>query len=94
MPDRTRVLIGGIVTHRQRPATARGIIFINLEDETGMVNVICDPVVWGRHRRIARESGGLLIRGMLERVDGVVNVVAERIDKLHLGVRAGSRDFR
>ena len=93
-PDRTRVLVGGIVTHRQRPATARGIIFINLEDETGMVNIVCDPVVWGRHRRVARESGGLLIRGMLERVDGVVNVVAERIDKLDLGVRASSRDFR
>jgi error-prone DNA polymerase len=94
LPDRTRVLIGGIVTHRQRPATARGIIFINLEDETGMINIICDPVVWGRHRRVARESGGLLIRGMLERADGVINVSAERIEKLHLGVRAGSRDFR
>jgi error-prone DNA polymerase len=94
LPDRTRVLIGGIVTHRQRPATARGIIFVNLEDETGMVNVICDPVVWDRHRRVARESGGLLIRGMLERVDGVVNVTAERIEKLHLGVRTSSRDFR
>ena len=93
-PDRTRVLVGGIVTHRQRPATARGIIFINLEDETGMVNIVCDPVVWGRYRRVARESGGLLIRGMLERVDGVVNVVAERIGKLDLGVRASSRDFR
>ncbi|MEP6599637.1 MAG: error-prone DNA polymerase, partial [Actinomycetota bacterium] len=94
LPDRTRVVVGGIVTHRQRPATARGIIFVNLEDETGMCNVICDPVIWDRHRRVARESGGLLIRGMLERVDGVVNVVAERIDKLHLGVRASSRDFR
>ncbi len=94
MPDRTRVLVGGIVTHRQRPATARGIIFINMEDETGMVNIVCDPVIWGRHRRVARESGGLLIRGMLERVDGVVNVVAERIERLDLGVRAGSRDFR
>jgi error-prone DNA polymerase len=94
LPDKTRVTVGGIVTHRQRPATARGIIFLNMEDETGMINVICDPVIWGRHRRVARESGGLLIRGMLERVDGVVNVVAERIDKLHLGVRSGSRDFR
>ena len=64
------------------------------EDETGMVNIVCDPVIWGRYRRVARESGGLLIRGMLERVDGVVNVVAERIDKLDLGVRASSRDFR
>ena len=95
MPDRTRVLVGGIVTHRQRPATARGIIFINMEDETGMVNIVCDPVIWGRHRRVARESGGLLIRGMLEHTkDGVINVIAERIEKLNLGLRTKSRDFR
>ncbi|UQX90279.1 error-prone DNA polymerase [Jatrophihabitans telluris] len=94
LPDRTRLTVAGIVTHRQRPATARGVTFINLEDEFGMLNVICDPVVWQRHRRIARESGGLIIRGMLERVDGVVNVSAERIDKLDLGLRTRSRDFR
>ncbi|MGI8880539.1 MAG: error-prone DNA polymerase [Jatrophihabitans sp.] len=92
--DRTRVLVGGVVTHRQRPNTAQGIIFINLEDETGMVNIVCHPTVWNRNRRVARESGGLLVRGMLERVDGVTNVIAEKIEKLHLGIRAGSRDFR
>jgi len=94
LPDRTRVTIGGIVTHRQRPATARGTIFINLEDEYGMINIICDPVIWQRHRRVARESGGLLIRGMLEHTDGVLNVLAERIEKLNLGLRTTSRDFR
>lgn len=94
LPDRTRVTIGGIVTHRQRPATARGTIFINLEDEYGMINIICDPVIWQRHRRIARESGGLLIRGMLEHTDGVLNVLAERIEKLNLGLPTTSRDFR
>ncbi|SOD74762.1 DnaE-like error-prone DNA polymerase [Jatrophihabitans sp. GAS493] len=90
----TRVIIGGIVTHRQRPATARGVTFINLEDETGMVNVICDPIVWTRYRKVARMSGGLLIRGMLERADGVTNVSAERIERLPLGLRSTSRDFR
>ena len=94
LEDRTRVSVAGIVTHRQRPATARGVIFVNLEDEFGMVNVICDPVVWQRHRRTAVESGGLLIRGMLERSDGVVNVLAERIEALRLGMRTRSRDFR
>ncbi len=94
LPDRTRVTVGGVVTHRQRPATARGVTFINLEDEFGMINVICDPVVWQRHRVVARQSGGLLIRGMLEKADGVVNVSAERIDKLDLGIRNRSRDFR
>ena len=94
LPDRTRVLVAGIVTHRQRPATARGITFVNLEDEFGMVNVVVDAVVWQRHRRVARESGGLLVRGMLEHSDGVVNVNAERLDKLNLGLRSTSRDFR
>ena len=94
LPDRTRVTVAGIVTHRQRPATARGVTFVNLEDEFGMINVICDPVVWQRHRRVARQSGALLIRGMLESADGVVNVSAERIERLDLGIRAKSRDFR
>jgi error-prone DNA polymerase len=94
LSNRTRVTVGGVVTHRQRPATARGVTFLNLEDETGMVNVICDSVVWERHRRIGRESGGLLIRGMLERADGVTNVIAERLERLPLGVHTTSRDFR
>ncbi|MCU1656922.1 MAG: polymerase alpha subunit [Pseudonocardiales bacterium] len=92
--DRTRVIVGGVVTHRQRPSTARGVTFLNLEDETGMVNVIVDEMVWSRHRRVARQAGGLVIRGMLERTDGVVNVLAERIERLHLGIRTKSRDFR
>jgi error-prone DNA polymerase len=92
--DGSRVLVGGVVTHRQRPATASGITFLNLEDETGLVNVICPKTVWARHRRVARESPALVVRGMLERVDGVTNVVAERIDKLELSVRSTSRDFR
>jgi error-prone DNA polymerase len=94
LADRTRVTVGGIVTHRQRPATARGVIFVNLEDEFGMINVICDPVVWQRHHRVAVGSGGLLIRGMLERADGVLNVLAERIEPLNLGLRTTARDFR
>ncbi len=93
--NRTRVTIGGVVTHRQRPATARGVTFLNIEDETGMVNVIVDETVWQRHRRVARESGGLLIRGMLEHTgDGVINLIAERLERLHLGLHTRSRDFR
>jgi error-prone DNA polymerase len=95
LPDHTRVRVGGVVTHRQRPGTARGVTFLNLEDETGMVNVIVEEGVWERHRRIARESGGLLIRGMLEHTrDGVINVVAERLERLNLGLHVKSRDFR
>jgi len=94
LEDRTRVLVGGIVTHRQRPPSAGGVTFVSLEDETGLVNVIVPQTVWARHRRAARDSGALLIRGMLERAHGVTNVLAERIDKLPLGARTVSRDFR
>jgi error-prone DNA polymerase len=92
--DHTRVTVGGIVTHRQRPATARGVTFVNLEDETGMVNVICSKEVWARYRTIARSSAALLIRGMLQHTDNVVNVMAERIEPLSLGVRPSARNFR
>jgi error-prone DNA polymerase len=89
-----RIVVGGVVTHRQRPATASGITFLNLEDETGLVNVICRKDVWAKHRRVARESAALVIRGVLERADNVTNIVAERIERLELTVRSTSRDFR
>ncbi len=90
-----RIEVGGIVTHRQRPATASGITFMNVEDETGLVNVICSVGVWGRYRRTARESPAVIVRGILERSDeGVVNVVADRMEHLPLAVRTRSRDFQ
>ncbi len=94
-PER-RVLVGGVVTHRQRPATASGTVFVNLEDETGLVNVICSAGLWARHRRVATTAAALLVRGTLERAEGVVNVVADRLEPLPLGgPRPGrSRDFR
>ena len=92
----TRVLVGGVVTHRQRPATAQGTIFINLEDETGLVNVVCSKGAWAHYRRAARSSPALLVRGTLERVDGVTNVIADKITELslHPGSTLRSRDFR
>jgi error-prone DNA polymerase len=84
LEDRTRVLVGGIVTHRQRPPSAGGVTFISLEDETGLINVIVPQPVWAKDRRVARDSGALLIHGMLERAHNVTNVLAERIDKLPL----------
>ncbi|MHB8682023.1 MAG: error-prone DNA polymerase [Acidimicrobiales bacterium] len=91
-----RVLVAGVVTHRQRPDSAKGTVFLNLEDDTGMVNVICSPGAWQRWRHAARRAPALLVRGRLERVDGVVSVVAEKIAALELGAGAGppSRDFR
>jgi error-prone DNA polymerase len=92
--DGRRVLVGGIVTHRQRPATAGGITFINLEDETGMLNVVCSPGLWQRYRRVARTASAMLIRGRLERAEGVVNLAADHLAELRMPVRSPSRDFR
>ncbi len=84
----------GVVTHRQRPATAQGTIFLNLEDETGLVNVICSPGCWTAHRRVARDAPALVVRGKVERNDGVTNVIADGFEELVLTVRSRSRDFR
>ncbi|MFC7656369.1 OB-fold nucleic acid binding domain-containing protein [Pseudonocardia benzenivorans] len=90
-----RVLVGGLVTHRQRPATAGGVTFINLEDETGMLNVTCSEGLWARYRSVALGSSALLVRGRLERSpEGVLNLVADRLQKLPLAVAVPSRDFR
>jgi error-prone DNA polymerase len=94
VPDGERVLIAGAVTHRQRPGTARGVTFVNLEDETGMVNVLCTPGVWARHRKVAQTSSALLIRGQVQNASGAVTVMAERIGKLTLKIGSKSRDFR
>ncbi|MGH3634594.1 MAG: error-prone DNA polymerase [Mycobacterium sp.] len=94
VPDGDRVLIAGAVTHRQRPATAQGVTFLNLEDETGMVNVLCTPGVWARHRKLAQTASALLIRGRVQNASGAVTVVAERLGKLSLRMASKSRDFR
>lgn len=90
-----RIEVAGLVTHRQRPATASGITFLNLEDEHGLVNVVCSAGVWGRYRRIARDSPALIVRGILERSpEGVINVLADGFHDLRTGVEHRSRDFR
>jgi error-prone DNA polymerase len=94
IPDGTRVLVAGAVTHRQRPGTAGGVTFLNLEDETGMVNVLCAPGVWARHRKVAQTAPAMLIRGQLQNATGAVTVVAERIGRIQLAAGSRSRDFR
>ncbi|MGN6502391.1 MAG: error-prone DNA polymerase [Pseudolysinimonas sp.] len=94
-PPGTRIEVAGLVTHRQRPATASGITFMNLEDEHGLVNVICSMGVWGRYRRIVRDSPALIVRGVLERSDeGVTNLLADRFEPLTVPVAHRSRDFQ
>jgi error-prone DNA polymerase len=90
----SRVLVGGVVTHRQRPATAGGTTFLNIEDETGLINVICSRGVWARYRRVGRSAAALLVRGRLERAEGVTNVIADQLRPLPLAASTRSRDFR
>lgn len=99
----TRLTVAGLVTHRQRPGTAGGVTFLNLEDETGMLNVVCSAGVWGRYRKIATTHSVLLIRGILERNDGVTNLVADKVSPMGelftsaadaIERRHRSRDFR
>ena len=90
-----RVEVAGLVTHRQRPATASGITFLNLEDEHGIVNVICPTGVWTRYRRTLRDAPALIVRGIVERsAEGVVNLLADAAEDLRVGVMHRSRDFR
>ncbi len=91
----SRVRVGGLVTHRQRPSTASGITFLSLEDEAGLMNVVCSMGVWQRYRQVARNSAAVIVRGRLERsVEGVSNVLADQIEALPILVPHRSRDFR
>ncbi|MTA64502.1 MAG: error-prone DNA polymerase, partial [Actinobacteria bacterium] len=88
-------LVAGVVTHRQRPAAAGGITFLSLEDETGIVNVVVSRGCWARFRPVVASAAALLVSGRLEHsVDGVMNVVAEKIQLLPVVATAQSRDFR
>jgi error-prone DNA polymerase len=108
--DGAEVAVAGLVTHRQRPPTARGVVFLSLEDETGMVNVICPPPVWERHRRVAVAAPALVVRGRIERTGaagragggagaaGAANLLAAGMRPLRVAASrtgtAASRDFR
>ncbi|MEX0953400.1 MAG: error-prone DNA polymerase [Nitriliruptoraceae bacterium] len=88
------VRVAGVVTHRQQPSTANGTVFVNLEDETGMTNVICAPWVWEAHRAVATSARALLVLGQVERAGASVNVVARRLELLPLDMTVHARDFR
>ncbi|MEU4675097.1 OB-fold nucleic acid binding domain-containing protein, partial [Amycolatopsis sp. NPDC023774] len=95
VPDGTRIRVGGAVTHKQRPATAGGITFLNLEDETGMCNVIVSVGMWRKCRSTWLNSPALLVRGIAQVGQGTVSLVADHVTPLDLkGLAAASRDFR
>lgn len=96
--DGRTVRVAGLVIMRQRPATAKGITFVTLEDESGVANLVVKPHVWERFRQICRLSTAWLAEGKLENRSGVIHVVVTRIGDLSAGISGSetfrSRDFR
>jgi error-prone DNA polymerase len=88
------VAVGGLVTHRQQPGTAGGVVFLSLEDESGMANIICPPATWQRYRKIGVDANAMIIYGKVERLDGSVSLLATRLERLKVVAAARSRDFR
>ena len=81
-PLNARVAVAGIVILRQRPGTAKGVIFLTLEDETGVVNVIVWRHVYERFRRAVIAGRMLRVTGRVQRAHSVTHVLAEKIEDL------------
>jgi error-prone DNA polymerase len=82
LDDGATVEVGGMVVARQRPGTAKGIVFMLLEDERGTVNLIVPPPVYDRHRSLVRSAAMLRARGRLERREGTTNVLVATVAEL------------
>ncbi|HEX9603216.1 MAG TPA: error-prone DNA polymerase [Myxococcales bacterium] len=89
-----RVRAGGLCIVRQRPGTAKGFVFLSLEDETGISNIVIDPPTFERNRRPVLCSALLVVEGRLERYDGVTSVKGDRFWSLEDALTLPSRDFR
>lgn len=81
-PNGARVVVAGLVLVRQRPGTAKGVIFITLEDETGVANVIVWRKLYERYRRAVISGRLLRVTGKLQRESGVAHVIAEKIEDM------------
>ena len=78
MPNNLVCKIGGLVITRQRPGTAKGFVFLTIEDETGLVNVIVRPDIYERYRRTIRASQCLIVEGVLQKESGAIDVIMKR----------------
>ncbi|MGC1651975.1 MAG: OB-fold nucleic acid binding domain-containing protein, partial [Candidatus Sulfotelmatobacter sp.] len=82
IPNGKRLRIGGCVITRQRPGTAKGFVFVSLEDETGVANAIITPDLFHRNRLLLTSERFLAIEGILQNLDNVISVKAERVQPL------------
>lgn len=88
------VTVAGLVTHRQSPATGRGIVFLSLEDETGLINVTCSAGMWKRFSVVGRGSSALSVRGIVEEGYGAMSILAHFMEPIAGQKMVRSRDFR
>jgi error-prone DNA polymerase len=89
-----RVRVAGAVLVRQRPGTAKGFVFLSLEDETGIANAIITPDVFAANKRVIVDEPYLIVEGVLQNQDGAVSVKADRIDALrHEGPAVKAHNF-
>jgi error-prone DNA polymerase len=91
--DGRRVRVAGMVITRQRPGTAKGFVFLTLEDETGISNVIIRPDLFDRERLVVIRQPFLIVDGVLQHQDGVLSVRAERVEGIEGGASIDAHDF-
>jgi error-prone DNA polymerase len=88
------VKVAGAVIVRQRPATAKGFLFLSLEDEGGIANVVVTPDIFERHRALLSRAALLQVEGPLQKVEGVIHVRARRFREIMLPAQLPpSRNF-
>ena len=93
VPNGRLVRIAGTVIVRQRPGTAKGFVFLSMEDETGIMNAILTPPIFDRFKLTVLGERFLLIDGVLQNQDGVISVKVARVAGLPQGAAAASHDF-
>jgi error-prone DNA polymerase len=92
--DQQKVRVAGSVITRQRPGTAHGFIFLSIEDETGIANVIIHPDLYQHHRMVVMSEPFVVVDGVLQVQDGVIHVQAQSIQPLMaVAVKMRSHDF-
>jgi len=91
--DGRRVRVAGMVITRQRPGTAKGFVFLTLEDETGVSNIIVRPDLFDRERMTVIRQPFLLVEGVLQHQDGVLSIKAEQVVGIDGGASVDAHDF-
>jgi error-prone DNA polymerase len=90
----SRVTVAGAMVVKQHPETAKGHVFLSLEDEYGLVNIIIRPATYAKYKPVVDLGGAVVVAGTLQHVDGVVSVLARRLDELALFVKLATREWQ